>query len=233
MVLVPKRSWLGVFFALYVHLWRAHRKLRSTPEEFSYAQLSAPLLDAQVHDLEAGERRIRAVATPPGWSGKTVVLVHDLKMRLETWSLVWEQLREQGHRLIAADLAGHGESTLTPGSLELSSLSMDLKRLLEYFHVTEGAVVGHGVGGFIAVQFLLEHRLAARRLPFGLVCVSCTAGNLQKAVGREFLRTLATAFAALRLPAGPRVSAGQGVWLGWSHTAFKPPDPGACAARFC
>ena len=129
------------------------------------------------------------------WRGNLarVVCCHDL----------WEGL------LHVAD-ARHGESTLTPGSLELSSLSMDLERLLEYFHVTEapcrklgqlctggmapsallrmsashplavlfsqvssrqptiqprgqGAVVGHGVGGFIAVQFLLEHRLAARR----------------------------------------------------------------------
>ena len=34
------------------------------------------------------------------------VLIHDLKMRLEIWSPVWEMLREDGHRLVAADLPG-------------------------------------------------------------------------------------------------------------------------------
>ena len=38
------------------------------------------------------------------------VLIHDLKMRLEIWSPVWELLREDGHRLIAMDLPGPGQS---------------------------------------------------------------------------------------------------------------------------
>lgn len=32
MGLVPKRSWLGVFVAFYIHLWRAHRKLVNAPQ---------------------------------------------------------------------------------------------------------------------------------------------------------------------------------------------------------
>ena len=38
------------------------------------------------------------------------------------------------------------------------------------------------------------------RLPFGFVCVACTAGNLKQAIGKERLRQIATAFAAVRLP---------------------------------
>ena len=47
------------------------------------------------------------------FSAKTEVLIHDLKMRLETWSPVWELLREDGHQIIAADLPGRGGGGMT------------------------------------------------------------------------------------------------------------------------
>ena len=40
------------------------------------------------------------------------VLVHDLKMRLQTWSPVWDLLREDGHRIIAVDLPGSGPGVI-------------------------------------------------------------------------------------------------------------------------
>lgn len=42
--------------------------------------------------------------------------------------------------------------------------------------------------------------LLSARLPFGFVCIACTAGNLQQVVGKEPLRQMSMAFAALRLP---------------------------------
>eukprot|EP00435_Cladocopium_sp_Y103_P075294 s5_g56.t1 len=188
-----------------MHLWRSHRKLVNAPQELSYEDLTEPLLDGQQHRLEFerhGEaRQINAHSTPPGWSGKSVVLIHDLKMRLQTWSPVWDLLREDGHRIIAVDLPGHGESNLTAGSLVLSSLTRDIQHILDHFEVSQGVLVGHGVGGFLALQYFAEYRKrAAERLPFGFVCVACTAGNLKQTIGKERLRQMATAFAAVRLP---------------------------------
>lgn len=51
------------------------------------------------------------------------VLIHDVKMRLQTWSPVWDLLREDGHRIIAVDLPGSG-----PGSF---AMRRDEKRLFE------------------------------------------------------------------------------------------------------
>lgn len=33
MAVLPKRSWLGVFIALYLQLWRSHRKLLNAPQD--------------------------------------------------------------------------------------------------------------------------------------------------------------------------------------------------------
>lgn len=47
---------------------------------------------------------------------------------------------------------------------------------------------------------LVQSVLLSARLPFGFVCIACTAGNLQQVVGKEPLRQMSMAFAALRLP---------------------------------
>ena len=44
MGLVPKRSWLGVFVAFYIHLWRAHRKLLNAPQDLESSMIE--LLEA-------------------------------------------------------------------------------------------------------------------------------------------------------------------------------------------
>ncbi|CAE7329276.1 unnamed protein product [Symbiodinium sp. CCMP2456] len=202
--MLPRRSWFGVCIALYVHLWRSHRKIVDKFEGASYEELAAPLLDATRYTLQAtpaAERKISAMATPPSWSGKTAVLMHDARLRIETWSMVWSVLRESGHRIVAADLPGHGSSDLTAGSLEMESLCQDIVRVLDFFDVRDGALVGHGVGGFIAIQYLLNNpKHAKTRLPHGFVCIACSAGNFQETVGHDLLRQLSKLFAVVRLP---------------------------------
>ncbi|CAE7420198.1 EPHX2 [Symbiodinium natans] len=127
--------------------------------------------------------------------------MHDARLRVETWSAVWSLLREDGHRILAADLPGHGASDLTPGSLEMDSLCDDVVRVLDFFDVQNGILVGHGVGGFIAIQYMLNYPKHARwRLPHGFVCIACSAGNLQETVGHETLRQLSKLFNVVRLP---------------------------------
>lgn len=125
------------------------------------------------------------LASPAGWSGKTLVLVHAFKMNALTWSLVWNELRSRGHRVIALDLPGHGESNVGNGEgLSLGSLAEDLRVVLDHLNVSNGALVGHSLGGFISIQYLLEYTShAAQRLPLGFVCVSCTAGGWHRLVG--------------------------------------------------
>eukprot|EP00933_Yihiella_yeosuensis_P027937 TRINITY_DN2174_c2_g2_i1.p1 TRINITY_DN2174_c2_g2~~TRINITY_DN2174_c2_g2_i1.p1 ORF type:complete len:241 (-),score=30.04 TRINITY_DN2174_c2_g2_i1:155-877(-) len=91
---------------------------------------------------------------------------------------MWNEARKRGHRLIAPDFAGHGESSISDGAITLSSMSDDIYHVLEHFDVSQGALVGHSLGGFLAIQYLLDHPgHAAQRLPNGFSCIACTAGN--------------------------------------------------------
>ena len=52
---------------------------------------------------------IRAVVAG---EGPTVVLAHGYGVPLAEWNIVWEELLDRGHRVIAFDQRGHGRSTI-------------------------------------------------------------------------------------------------------------------------
>ncbi|CAE8686672.1 unnamed protein product [Polarella glacialis] len=195
-----KKSYAAVGLAVIAHLWRYHRKLAGFPERFSYEEMSEPLLDASRHQIfveDEGDsnatnitrRAISVMATPQpkeAWGGKTIVLVHGFKMSVKIWTLMWSDLRQRGHRVIAPDLAGHGESDPLE-NLSPEALASDLRRVLDFFEVSEGVLVGHSVGGLIALQYLLDNPAhAAQRLPLGFACIACTAGNMNELAGGVF-----------------------------------------------
>ena len=110
--------------------------------------------------------------------------MHGFKMSAESWSPTWNELRGRGHRVVAMDLPGHGASGFTPEAIGLEALCDDLRAALDHLEVSEGVLVGHSLGGFLAIRYLLDHPAhAARRLPLGFACVACTAGDWPTLVG--------------------------------------------------
>lgn len=110
---------------------------------------------------------------PP--TGRAIVFVHGSGLRSDAWHY---QLSALGvHRRIFYDLRGHGRST-PKGHLPLtfSQLAGDLAAVLEACDVTEGVIVGHSIGGMIALQLCKEHSELLRSRVRGVVLVSTTHG---------------------------------------------------------
>mmetsp|Transcript_133749 Transcript_133749/g.415995 ORF Transcript_133749/g.415995 Transcript_133749/m.415995 type:complete len:342 (+) Transcript_133749:30-1055(+) len=174
-----------------VVLERQLARLAAYEQPLTLTKLQAPLSDADRQTIIVNNgcqggavRRVSALASPAGESGKTVVLVHGFKMTAVTWSPVWNMLRDKGHRVIAFDLPGHGESELCEGALAVESISEDIRRVLDHFEVEGAAIAGHSLGGFFALNYLLEHtEHSRRRTSLGFVCISCTAGNWRHFIG--------------------------------------------------
>ena len=89
-------------------------------------------------------------------SGPTLMLLHGLGTSSTTWVPTIRALADR-FTVYAPDLAGHGNSSGAPlrGSVE------PLVRALDEFCSEEGietaAVVGHSLGGLVAVRFALNH----------------------------------------------------------------------------
>jgi pimeloyl-ACP methyl ester carboxylesterase len=107
------------------------------------------------HDVEY------AIAGPA--DGPAVLLVHGITSSLRTWSKVLPRLAES-HRVIAPDLLGHGASAKPRGDYSLGSFASGLRDIMIALDVPTATVVGHSMGGGIAMQLAYQFPERVERL---------------------------------------------------------------------
>lgn len=95
-----------------------------------------------------------------------LVLVHGLTSSSATWDPVMPALACGAH-VIAPDLIGHGESDKPRGDYSLGAFAAGLRDLLEKLGHSRATVVGHSLGGGVAMQFTYQFPEYTERL--GLV----------------------------------------------------------------
>jgi len=99
--------------------------------------------------LPDGARIFIEEAGPP--SRKGAVFIHGSAMRNDTWHYQMEGLG--GHRLVFYDLRGHGLSQ-PKGDADFSirTLAEDLGKVIEEADLDEVVIVGHSIGGMVALE---------------------------------------------------------------------------------
>src|SRR5213078_5161883 len=80
-----------------------------------------------------------------------------------TWEEVIEPLAER-YTVVAPDLLGHGESAKPRGDYSLGAYAASVRDLLVALGHRRATVVGHSLGGGIAMQFAYEYPPFAERL---------------------------------------------------------------------
>lgn len=84
--------------------------------------------------------------------GETIVLIHGHPFNRSMWSAQVKMLRKT-HRVIAPDLRGYGESTITIGKVKLEDHAADIRDLLDFLGVDEIVLGGLSMGGQIVMEF--------------------------------------------------------------------------------
>ena len=82
------------------------------------------------------------------------------------------------YRVIAPDLLGHGQSDKPRGDYSVGAFAVLLRDLLDELGITRVTVVGHSLGGGIAMQFAHQHRQYCKRI------VLISSGGFGGDVGR-------------------------------------------------
>lgn len=95
--------------------------------------------------------------------GEVVLLIHGIGGSSDTWSGVIPLLAKR-YRVIAPDLLGHGQSDKPRGDYSVGAFAVVLRDLLDELGVTRVTVVGHSLGGGIAMQFAHQHRQYCDRI---------------------------------------------------------------------
>ena len=127
-----------------------------------------------------------------GEGDEVLLLIHGMAGSAQTWRAVLPQLAKK-YRVIAPDLLGHGQSAKPRTDYSLGAFAVGLRDLLDELGVSSVTVVGHSLGGGVAMQFLYQHPEYCRRL--GLI----SSGGLGPDVG-WILRLLAAPGAEFVMP---------------------------------
>jgi pimeloyl-ACP methyl ester carboxylesterase len=98
----------------------------------------------------ADHTTIRYTASGPA-GGRTLVLIHGWACDRNDFEAVIDHLPED-YRVLAVDLAEHGESRSTRDVWTMEEFARDVAAVLEAEAVTTAVVAGHSLGGAVAVE---------------------------------------------------------------------------------
>jgi pimeloyl-ACP methyl ester carboxylesterase len=96
-------------------------------------------------------------------SGPPVVLIHGMLNSSSHWQAVALNLADD-HTVIAPDLIGHGDSAAPRGDYSLGAHAASIRDLLAAIGIDRATMVGHSLGGGVAMQFFYQFPQRVQRL---------------------------------------------------------------------
>jgi pimeloyl-ACP methyl ester carboxylesterase len=151
-----------------------------------------------------------------GGEGPVLVLVHGITSSSVSWEPVLPLLAEH-FTVVAPDLLGHGESAKPTGDYSLGAFACGVRDLMVTLGHESATVVGHSLGGGIAMQLAYQFPELAERL------VLVSSGGLGRSVS-PFLRAVTLPGSELVLPviaSQPLIGAGEALGRAVGHLGLR------------
>jgi 3-oxoadipate enol-lactonase len=134
----------------------------------------AQLADVQLYYEDRGE-------------GPPVLLIAGIPAVVSDWEPVAAELAQAGHRVIAYDNRGGGQSTVTPGPYTTRQLADDAVGLLDYLDIERADVFGMSLGGMIAQELAINAPERVKHLVLGCTHAGVAhAAPMPRETGRAF-----------------------------------------------
>jgi pimeloyl-ACP methyl ester carboxylesterase len=90
-----------------------------------------------------------------GGSGPALLFIHGIGDSSETWRNILPELAKD-HTVIAPDLLGHGASDKPRADYSIAAYACGMRDLLAILDVERVTVIGHSLGGGVAMQFAYQ-----------------------------------------------------------------------------
>jgi pimeloyl-ACP methyl ester carboxylesterase len=156
--------------------------IRRSIAKGQYGPLLACPSVAEFEEWEIALHGRRAVYRVAG-EGPAVVLIHGMLNSSSHWHDVARRLAPD-HTVVAPDLIGHGDSAAPRGDYSLGAHAASIRDLLTAIGIERATIVGHSLGGGVAMQFFYQFPERVERLAL------VSSGGLGREVG-PVLRTAA------------------------------------------
>lgn len=114
--------------------------------------------DVQVVRIHGHDRAFVKVG-----NGPALLLIHGIGSRHETWHPVIDELART-HTVIAPDLLGHGQSAKPRADYSIGGYANAMRDLLTVLGIDRVTVVGHSLGGGVAMQFAYQFPQRTERI---------------------------------------------------------------------
>lgn len=124
-------------------------------------------------------------------AGKPLVLLHGLFGRAANFGVVQRRLTDRA-RVIALDLRNHGDSPHAPG-MDYPTMAADVAETLLALDALPAVVMGHSMGGKVAMALALETPQAVDKL---------IVSDIAPVASPPRFRAIAAAMQAMKLPPG-------------------------------
>jgi pimeloyl-ACP methyl ester carboxylesterase len=182
-----------------VLLGRVHPRVSADPSAFEppadAVHRDVPLSDGgSLHVVERGQ-------------GRPLVLLHGITLSALTWHYQLQDLTGS-FRVLAVDHRGHGTSKSGDGGWELDRLALDVRELVEHLDLRDAVVVGHSMGGMVALRFALDHPDALADRVAGLVLMSTSGTPVHRLAAWKALTDAVTPSLKRGLAIGDRLPGG-------------------------
>lgn len=121
-----------------------------TDEETKSAEVTVD--GGEIIELPGGDLQVVDSGPPAGRAGPgdTIVLLHCFTCAIDWWDQVRPRL-ERDHRVVAVDLLGHGGSEKPESGYEVTNQADLVAEALGRLGVRDANLVGHSLGGAVAV----------------------------------------------------------------------------------
>lgn len=167
---------------LVAYVLIASKVIQNKKGEFTYEQLSKEPDGKEEYVNCADGTKLRVLSAG---QGKTVVLAHGFGGTIRDWNLVFDKLVLAGYHVIAFEQRGHNKSVEGTDGIGSKQMAADYKVILEHFDVKNAVLVGHSMGGFLAIRFMIDFpEVAKNRLKAALI-MSSFAGDISKDNGQN------------------------------------------------
>lgn len=138
-------------------------------------EVTAPTLEFRtIH----GYRRAYRIAG----SGPAILLIHGIGDNSTTWNAVQAKLAQR-FTVIAPDLLGHGRSDKPRADYSIAAYANGMRDLLSVLDIERVTIVGHSLGGGVAMQFAYQFPHLVERLILVLPAVQVVGRVLGAALG--------------------------------------------------
>ncbi len=187
------------------------------PNLRSVRELSPTLEHRTIH----GYRRAFRIAG----TGPALLLIHGIGDNSTTWDTVHAKLAQR-FTVIAPDLLGHGQSDKPRADYSVAAYANGMRDLLSVLDIERVTVIGHSLGGGVAMQFAYQFPQLLERLI--LVGAGGVTKDVNVALRMASLPLGGEALALLRLPmvlpALQAVGKAAGAVLGSTRVGRDLPD---------